>query len=72
MKEWINKIFADKDGIPDEARVAAFLLVLTYISGSISAVVLSPTHMFDMLAFGGGAAALGTGIGAWFGIRRDN
>lgn len=70
MFAFIKSGFTTKDGELDDARVAAFMLVITFIGNSIAAVHLS--HTFDMQQFGIGAGALAAGIGVWFGQRKDN
>lgn len=69
---WLRKIFEDAAGVPDDARIAAFLLVLAFIANSATAVIMSETHTFDAQQFGIGAGALAAGLGAWFGIRKEN
>ena len=69
---WFSRLFADATGEPDDARVAAFLIVLTFIGNSVSAVWLNPSHAFDAQSFGLGAGGLATGIGVWFGARKAN
>lgn len=72
MKEFVKQMFSDPSGCPDEARAAAFLLVLSFIGDSIASVVMSPTHAFDAQQFGIGAGALAAGVGVWFGQRKGN
>jgi len=69
---WLKSLFADANGIPDDARLAAFLLVLSYIANSIVAIVMSHEHLFNAQEFGIGAGALSAGIGVWFGQRKDH
>jgi len=69
---WINLMFSDANGIPDDARIAAFLLVLAYIINSSMGVYLSEEHLFDPEKFGIGAGALSAGVGVWFGARKGN
>ena len=71
MLGWISKMLSDPAGLPDDSRVAAMLLVLTYI-GLASWNVVALHHRFDMLQFGGGAGTLAGGIGAWLGLRKGN
>ena len=66
---WINRMFCDPNGIPDDARVAAFLIVLAFISNSVFAVIMSKTHGFDAQQFGIGVGAMAAGLGLWFGQR---
>lgn len=66
----IGQMFTDKDGIADDGRIAAFLLMLTYIGNSVYAVYLGQVwHPQD---FGIGAGALVTGLGALLKLRGDN
>lgn len=69
---WLHRLLSDVSGIPDEARLAALVMILTFCGNSVVSVVLSETHAFDMQAFGVGAGVLATGLGAWFGLRKDN
>ena len=66
---WINRMFSDAEGIPDDARVAAFMIVMAFVGNSIFAVVMSPAHAFDAQQFGIGVGAMAAGIGVWFGQR---
>ncbi len=72
MTDWIKKAFEDCQGVPDDARVSAFLLVVAFIGNTITAVIMNPAHVFNAQDFGIGAGALAAGIGAWFGIRKGN
>jgi hypothetical protein len=72
MLDWIRRAFSDASGEPDDARMNACLIVLTFLGNSIASVVLSPSHNFDAQAFGIGAGAIAGGIGLWFGARKDN
>jgi len=72
MFRWIARCFEDANGVPDEARVAAFLMVLAFITNSVVSVVMNPAHTFDAQQFGIGAGALAAGVGVWFGQRKDN
>ena len=72
MINWIKRLFEDANGLPDDARVAAFMVVVTFMVNSTTSVWMSQTHTFDPQAFGIGAGALATGLGLWFGVRKDN
>jgi hypothetical protein len=69
---WLKQMFSDANGMADDARIAAFLLVLAFIVNSNLSVYLSPEHNFDAEKFGIGAGALAAGIGVWFGARKGN
>lgn len=69
---WITRMFSDATGEPDDARVAAFLIVLAFIFNAIYAVVAGKEHTFDAQQFGIGAGALAAGVGIWFGQRKAN
>ena len=71
MLAWISKMLSDPQGVPDDGRVAALLMVLAYIALA-SWNVIALHHRFDMLQFGGGAGTLSGGIGAWLGLRKGN
>lgn len=68
---WLVRLFEDANGVPDEARVMACLMVLGYLGNSAWAVI-GNHQPFDAQQWGIGAGALAAGIGAWFGIRKDN
>ena len=70
MIAFLKSGFTTAQGELDDARVGAFLLVLTFIGNSIWMV--GHSHQFDPQTFGIGAGALCAGVGAWFGIRKDN
>jgi hypothetical protein len=69
---WIRKMFEDVQGIPDDARVAAFLIVLTFLGNSIASVALGAGHVFNPETFGIGAGSMAAGVGVWFGARKAN
>ena len=71
MFDWIKKGFTCADGSLDDARLAAFLMVLTFLGNSVVAVWMSDAHTFNAQDFGVGAGALSAGIGVWFGQRKD-
>jgi hypothetical protein len=70
MIQFLRSGFTTKEGELDDARVSAFLLVLTFICNTCYQTYNG--HAFDMQNFGIGAGALTAGLGAWFGIRKDN
>jgi hypothetical protein len=45
--DWIKRLFEDADGVPDDARIAAFLMVLAFCGNSITSVWLTTAHAFD-------------------------
>ena len=69
---WIAKMLEDAQGIPDEARVGAMLIIFTFCGNSVYSVVASSTHAFDPQTFGIGAGALTVGLGGWLGLRKAN
>jgi len=71
-KSWLARLFSDASGEPDDARLAAFLIVLAFIFNTVYAVVAGKDHTFDAQQFGIGAGALAAGIGMWFGQRKAN
>lgn len=70
MFAFIKSGFTTSAGELDDARVSAFMVVLTFIGNSILSVYHGAP--FDAQQFGIGAGALFAGAGAWFGIRKDN
>ena len=70
MLDWIKKMFSDANGVPDDARVAAFLVVLTFCGNALYALYRG--QIWDPQAFGIGAGAIAAGFGAWFGIRKEH
>lgn len=72
MIDWVKKMLSDVNGIPDEARVSAIIIIITFCFGNIYSVIMSPTHTFDTQAFGMGVGAMALGLGLWMGIRKDN
>jgi hypothetical protein len=69
---WVRQLFEDANGVPDEARVGAFILICCFAWNSVSSVMYSATHAFSAQDFGIGAGALAAGVGAWLGLRKDN
>ena len=68
--DWIRKAFEDANGIPDDARVSAFLLVLAFIANA--GFALYKGQAWNAQDFGIGAGALVAGIGGFFGLRKGN
>ena len=71
MINWIKKLFEDPNGIPDEARVSAMLLVLGYVGMGAWSIVMEHRPM-DFQQYGVGIGAMAAGIGGWFWGRKDN
>lgn len=69
---WLNKMFCDANGVPDDARVAAFLITLTFCAAQLMGIWLGAAHSFDAQQFGIGAGAMAAGIGGLFGLRKDH
>lgn len=67
---YLKSMFSDASGNVDDARVAAFLLVLSYIGNS--AFALYKGQGWNPQEFGVGAGALAAGVGVWFGQRKGN
>ena len=70
MKEWLRSLVTNAQGIVDEARISAILIVITFI-GMVLVDILGHGNKFDMQAYGLGSAAMAGGIGAWFYGRGD-
>ncbi len=70
MLKFIKSGFTGPDGSLDDGRVAAFMLVLTFIGNSIYALHLK--QAWDPQTYGIGAGALVAGVGALFKLRGDN
>ena len=69
---WVNRMFCDANGVPDDARVAAFIIVLAFVGNSVFSIIMSTNHAFDAQQFGIGTGAMAAGIGCWFGVRKSN
>ncbi len=67
---WIKRMFEDANGVPDDARVSAFFLVIGFIFSSLYSVYIG--HEFKAQEWGIGAGALAAGVGGWFGLRKDS
>lgn len=72
LGEWIKDGLSYTDGSMDEGSIAALLTVIGYIAISAYSAYASPSHAFDMQAFGIGAGALFAGVGVLFGQRKVN
>lgn len=70
MLNWINRMFSDPQGVPDDARVWAFMLVLAFIILNGISIFLTKTP-FSPTDFGTGAGLMAAAIGAMFKIRGD-
>ncbi|MHB1023320.1 MAG: hypothetical protein ACYC0Z_13015 [Acidobacteriaceae bacterium] len=64
---WIKSMFSDPSGMADDARVAAFLVILSFVGNS--AFALYKGQPWNPQEYGLGAGALAAGIGVWFGQR---
>ena len=64
-------MFSDPNGLADDGRVGAFLVVLGYIAIAGWDVMVNKKP-FDPQQYGIGAGALFAGVGAMFGIRKGN
>ena len=67
---WLKSMFSDSSGAIDDARIAAFLMVLSFIGNS--AFALYKGQPWNPQEFGLGAGALAAGVGVWFGQRKGN
>lgn len=65
---WLKSILADPNGVPDDARICAVLMVISYIALAAFDVIYHDAK-FDMQQFGIGAGALSAGVGGWFKLR---
>ncbi len=65
---WLKSVLTDPNGLWDDARICAVLMVLAYIGLSGWDVIKLGQH-FDMQQFGVGAGALSAGVGGWFKLR---
>ena len=66
----IKQMFTDKDGVWDDGRIAAFIMVLAFVYNSVHAVNLN--QMWNPQEYGVGAGALVAGLGALLKLRGDN
>lgn len=71
LLRWAAALFADEAGVPDDARVAAFLLIAGYVALGLWSVIVNHQAM-DFQQYGIGAGALTAGVGGWFGLRKNN
>lgn len=67
---WIARMFEDASGVPDDARVGAFVMVLGFVGSSVWSVAVG--NEFKPQDWGIGAGALLAGVGGLFGLRKDN
>ena len=77
MFAFIKSGFTTDKGDLDDARFAAFMLVVSFIVISVyglcnTQVITLPELGSFLKDFGIGAAAMAGGIGCWFGLRKDN
>lgn len=71
LLNWIQRLIADSNGVPDEARLMAVLVVLVYLALAVWNVGYEH-RPFDYAAFGQGIGFTSAGIGAWFFGRGKN
>ncbi len=67
---WLKSMFSDSSGGVDDARIAAFMMVVSFIGNS--AFALYKGQPWNPQEFGLGAGALAAGVGVWFGQRKGN
>ena len=67
---WLKSMFSDSSGAVDDARIAAFMMVVSFIGNS--AFALYKGQPWNPQEFGLGAGALAAGVGVWFGQRKGN
>lgn len=71
---WIKKGLSDAEGAMDDARVHGGATILAYLCMGLYGIYKADSH--DIAAFiqawAIGGAALATGLGALFGLRKDN
>ena len=70
MIEWIKKLIADADSVPDDGRLAAMLVVLVFCILALHASWSD--HPWSAQDYGTGAGLLFAGVGAFFGMRGKN
>lgn len=71
MIEWVKKLFEAPDGLPDDGRVAAMMLVLSFIAYAGWSVIVDH-RPFDAQQYGVGIGGMMAGIGILFGQRKGN
>ena len=69
MKSWLLDLFRDANNDSDETVLYALTGILTFNALAIYSVVMSPTHAFDMQAYGVGFGAILAGIFAGYGVK---
>jgi hypothetical protein len=65
---YIKSMVADPNGLADDARLCALLLVFTFIGGVLIDLLINH-NKFEPQAYGLGSASLCGGVGAWFLMR---
>lgn len=65
---YVALLVADSNGVPDDARVCAMFVVLSYCALTAYSVIVAG-QAFDAQQFGIGACALAAGVGGWFRLR---
>ena len=70
MIPWLKGLLADPNGVPDDGRLAALLIVLSYIGNSAYALHLG--QVWNPQDYGIGAGAVLAGAGGLFKLRAGN
>jgi hypothetical protein len=65
MLNWLNRLLADPQGIPDDGRVMAFIFGLTFVVLGV-ADVFYLKHAFDPVQFGIGSGGMASFFGLMF------
>lgn len=67
---FLKQMFTDKDGVWDDGRIAAFMLMLAFVFNSLHALFLE--QVWNPQEYGIGAGALVAGLGALLRLRGEN
>lgn len=69
MKEWFTDLFRDANGDADETVLYAMTGIIMFNALALISVLKSPTHAFDMQAYGIGFGAIVAAVFAGYGIK---
>ncbi len=70
MMAWLKGLLGDPNGIPDDGRLAALIIVLGYVGNS--AFALYKGQPWNPQDYGVGAGAIMAGAGGLFKLRGGN
>lgn len=68
MRNWINRMLSDPQGVPDDGRILTFMAMMLFFIFEIYTVFVLK-QPFSVTEFVGGFTGIGGASGIWFKVR---